>query len=148
MDPHLRNVSQQLKRFKAAFVRKDYNSCSDLLSQLKVLLTNIKLVSHCLRILKGHETSGIVSGESVVEKAVGLEKDDEVANGDSSMEKLIKSLYTTNSGRSNQAPAVDLESEQPTASASSTGDAGKIALGDDEANQPCSVADEKIPTPT
>ncbi|CAN7049538.1 unnamed protein product, partial [Brassica rapa subsp. trilocularis] len=44
----------------------------------------------------GHETSGIVSGESVVEKAVGLEKDDEVANGDSSMEKLIKSLYTTN----------------------------------------------------
>ncbi|KAL0794073.1 hypothetical protein Bca101_065450 [Brassica carinata] len=39
MDPQLTEVSQQLERFKAAFVRKDYNTCSDLLSRLKVLLT-------------------------------------------------------------------------------------------------------------
>ena len=38
MDPQLTEVSQQLERFKAAFVRKDYNTCSDLLSRLKVLL--------------------------------------------------------------------------------------------------------------
>lgn len=39
MDPQLTEVSQQLERFKAAFVRKDYNTCSDLLSRLKVLCT-------------------------------------------------------------------------------------------------------------
>ncbi|KAG7587648.1 Proteasome component (PCI) domain [Arabidopsis suecica] len=39
MDPQLTEVSQQFERFKAAFARKDYNTCSDLLSQLKVLLT-------------------------------------------------------------------------------------------------------------
>ncbi|WZZ05996.1 hypothetical protein YC2023_091917 [Brassica napus] len=159
-------------KFKAAFVRKDYNSCSDLLSQLKDLLAKLSAATFILKFcdvgmmsllwsvsVKGHETSGIVSGESVVEKAVGLEKDDEVANGDSSMENasVCFSLLSSpdndfagkeHSGSSNQAPAVDLESEQPTASASSTGDAGKIALGDEEANQPCSAADEKIPTPT
>ncbi|CAH8382560.1 unnamed protein product [Eruca vesicaria subsp. sativa] len=39
MDPQLTEVSQQFERFKAAFVRKDYSTCSDLLSRLKVLLT-------------------------------------------------------------------------------------------------------------
>lgn len=36
MDPQLTEVSQQFERFKAAFVRKDFNTCGDLLSQLKV----------------------------------------------------------------------------------------------------------------
>ncbi|CAH2080260.1 unnamed protein product, partial [Thlaspi arvense] len=32
-------VSQQFERFKAAFTRKDFDTCTNLLSQLKVLLT-------------------------------------------------------------------------------------------------------------
>ncbi|KAL5699857.1 26S proteasome non-ATPase regulatory subunit 8 A [Ranunculus cassubicifolius] len=39
MDPRLTEVSQFLERFKAAFVRNDLDSCTNLLSQLKVLLT-------------------------------------------------------------------------------------------------------------
>ncbi|OMO81632.1 SAC3/GANP/Nin1/mts3/eIF-3 p25 [Corchorus olitorius] len=35
-------VSQQFERFKAAFVRKDYDICSNLLSQLKVSLTKFR----------------------------------------------------------------------------------------------------------
>ena len=44
MDPQLTEVSQQLERFKAAFVRKDYNTCSDLLSRLKVCTTLSTLI--------------------------------------------------------------------------------------------------------
>ena len=40
---------------------------------------------------------------------------------------------------SNKAPVVDLKSGQPTAFASSAGDAAKIALGNDGANQPGSA---------
>lgn len=36
MDPKLREVSQGLERFKAAFVRSDFDTCTKLLSQLKV----------------------------------------------------------------------------------------------------------------
>ncbi|CDY65958.1 BnaC09g54070D [Brassica napus] len=39
----------------------------------------------------------------------------------------------------NKAPVVDLKSGQPTAFASSAGDAAKIALGNDGANQPGSA---------
>ncbi|XP_074579932.1 26S proteasome non-ATPase regulatory subunit 8 homolog A-like [Curcuma longa] len=39
MDPQLVEVTQLFERFKAAFVRKDFGSCNNLLSQLKVLLT-------------------------------------------------------------------------------------------------------------
>ncbi|XP_073003239.1 26S proteasome non-ATPase regulatory subunit 8 homolog A-like [Typha latifolia] len=39
MDPQLREVTQLLERFKAAFVRNDFATCTNLLSQLKVLLT-------------------------------------------------------------------------------------------------------------
>ncbi|CAN6905531.1 unnamed protein product [Brassica oleracea] len=42
-------------------------------------------------------------------------------------------------GNSNKAPVVDLKSGQPTAFASSAGDAAKIALGNDGANQPGSA---------
>ncbi|KAE9610658.1 hypothetical protein Lal_00029647 [Lupinus albus] len=42
MDPKLTEVSQIFNRFKAAFVRKDYDNCSNLLSQLKVLLTGFR----------------------------------------------------------------------------------------------------------
>ncbi|KAL3619169.1 26S proteasome non-ATPase regulatory subunit 8 A [Castilleja foliolosa] len=42
MDPKLTEVSQVFERFKAAFVRKDYDTCTKLLSQLKVLLTGFK----------------------------------------------------------------------------------------------------------
>ncbi|OMO57154.1 26S proteasome non-ATPase regulatory subunit Rpn12 [Corchorus capsularis] len=35
-------ASQQFERFKAAFVRKDYDTCSNLLSQLKVSLTKFR----------------------------------------------------------------------------------------------------------
>jgi len=37
MDPQLMEVSQQFERFKAAFIIKDFDTCSSLLSQLKVL---------------------------------------------------------------------------------------------------------------
>ncbi|CAN4127189.1 unnamed protein product [Withania somnifera] len=39
MDPKLIEVSQIFERFKAAFVRNDFDTCTRLLSQLKVLLT-------------------------------------------------------------------------------------------------------------
>ncbi|KAK8476153.1 hypothetical protein V6N13_020197 [Hibiscus sabdariffa] len=38
----LTEVSQLFERFKAAFVRKDFDTCTDLLSQLKVLLTKFR----------------------------------------------------------------------------------------------------------
>ncbi|KAJ9706267.1 hypothetical protein PVL29_001677 [Vitis rotundifolia] len=38
MDPKLREVSQGLERFKAAFVRSDFDTCTKLLSQLKLKL--------------------------------------------------------------------------------------------------------------
>ncbi|KAK8698268.1 hypothetical protein V6N13_114393 [Hibiscus sabdariffa] len=38
----LTEVSQLCERFKAAFVRKDFDTCTDLLSQLKVLLTKFR----------------------------------------------------------------------------------------------------------
>ncbi|XP_022743328.1 26S proteasome non-ATPase regulatory subunit 8 homolog A [Durio zibethinus] len=42
MDPQLTEVSQLFERFKAASIRKDYDSCDNLLSQLKVLLTKFR----------------------------------------------------------------------------------------------------------
>ncbi|GMN31457.1 hypothetical protein TIFTF001_003265 [Ficus carica] len=42
MDPKLTEVSQLFERFKAAFVRKDFDTCTNLLSQLKVLLTGFR----------------------------------------------------------------------------------------------------------
>ncbi|KAM3321542.1 26S proteasome non-ATPase regulatory subunit 8 A [Capsicum chacoense] len=39
MDPKFTEVSQTFDRFKAAFVREDFDTCTRLLSQLKVLLT-------------------------------------------------------------------------------------------------------------
>ncbi|XP_022718549.1 26S proteasome non-ATPase regulatory subunit 8 homolog A-like isoform X2 [Durio zibethinus] len=42
MDPQLTEVSQLFQRFNAAFIRKDYDSCANLLSQLKVLLTKFR----------------------------------------------------------------------------------------------------------
>ncbi|KAJ4963878.1 hypothetical protein NE237_023817 [Protea cynaroides] len=42
MDPKLTEVSQLFERFKAAFVRNDIDTCTSLLSQLKVLLTGFK----------------------------------------------------------------------------------------------------------
>lgn len=39
MDPQLNEVSQLFARFKAAFTRNDFQTCTNLLSQLKVLLT-------------------------------------------------------------------------------------------------------------
>ncbi|KAF5478048.1 26S proteasome non-ATPase regulatory subunit 8 homolog A-like [Juglans microcarpa x Juglans regia] len=42
MDPKLAEVSQLFERFKAAFVRHDFDTCSILLSQLKVLLTQFR----------------------------------------------------------------------------------------------------------
>ncbi|TKY59611.1 26S proteasome non-ATPase regulatory subunit 8-like A [Spatholobus suberectus] len=42
MDPKLTEVSQLFDRFKAAFLRNDSDTCSNLLSQLKVLLTGFK----------------------------------------------------------------------------------------------------------
>ncbi|KAA8528212.1 hypothetical protein F0562_035537 [Nyssa sinensis] len=42
MDPKLTEVSQLFERFKAAFVRNDFDTCTKLLSQLKVLLTGFK----------------------------------------------------------------------------------------------------------
>ncbi|GMY04997.1 26S proteasome non-ATPase regulatory subunit 8 homolog A-like [Fagus crenata] len=42
MDPKLTEVSQLFQRFKAAFVRNDFDSCATLLSQLKVLLTQFR----------------------------------------------------------------------------------------------------------
>ncbi|XP_023552682.1 26S proteasome non-ATPase regulatory subunit 8 homolog A-like [Cucurbita pepo subsp. pepo] len=42
MDPKLTEVSQHFDRFKAAFVRHDNDSCSNLLPQLKVLLTGFR----------------------------------------------------------------------------------------------------------
>ncbi|CAL5437839.1 unnamed protein product [Camellia sinensis] len=42
MDPKLTEVSQLFERFKAAFIRNDFDTCSKLLSQLKVLLTEFR----------------------------------------------------------------------------------------------------------
>ncbi|XP_052209623.1 26S proteasome non-ATPase regulatory subunit 8 homolog A [Diospyros lotus] len=42
MDPKVTEVSQLFERFKAAFVRNDFDTCSRLLSQLKVLLTSFR----------------------------------------------------------------------------------------------------------
>ncbi|KAL7189136.1 hypothetical protein ACSBR1_038911 [Camellia fascicularis] len=42
MDPKVTEVSQLFERFKAAFIRNDFDSCSKLLSQLKVLLTEFR----------------------------------------------------------------------------------------------------------
>ncbi|KAJ1389715.1 Proteasome component [Sesbania bispinosa] len=42
MDPKLTEVSQLFDRFKAAFLRNDYDTCANLLSQLKVLLTEFR----------------------------------------------------------------------------------------------------------
>ncbi|XP_044477397.1 26S proteasome non-ATPase regulatory subunit 8 homolog A-like [Mangifera indica] len=42
MDPKLTEVSQRFDRFKAAITRKDYDSCTELLSHLKVLLTSFR----------------------------------------------------------------------------------------------------------
>lgn len=36
MDPQFTEVSQVFERFKAAFLRKDFETCNKLLSQLKV----------------------------------------------------------------------------------------------------------------
>lgn len=38
MDPRTTEVSQTFERFKAAFIRKDFDTCTNLLSQLKVTL--------------------------------------------------------------------------------------------------------------
>ncbi|XWS42907.1 hypothetical protein CRYUN_Cryun16bG0054700 [Craigia yunnanensis] len=42
MDPQLTEVLQLFERFKAAFIRNDYDSCANRLSQLKVLLTKFR----------------------------------------------------------------------------------------------------------
>ncbi|XP_031131347.1 26S proteasome non-ATPase regulatory subunit 8 homolog A-like [Ipomoea triloba] len=42
MDPKLTEVSQSFERFKAAFTRNDFDTCTTLLSQLKVMLTAFK----------------------------------------------------------------------------------------------------------
>ncbi|WJX53552.1 26S proteasome non-ATPase regulatory subunit 8 A [Trifolium repens] len=42
MDPKFTEVSQLFDRFKAAFLRNDFDSASNLLSQLKVLLTGFR----------------------------------------------------------------------------------------------------------
>ncbi|XP_073051937.1 26S proteasome non-ATPase regulatory subunit 8 homolog A-like [Primulina eburnea] len=42
MDPKMTELSQVFERFKAAFVRKDFDTCTKLLSQLKVSLTGYK----------------------------------------------------------------------------------------------------------
>lgn len=42
MDPKLTEVSQRFERFKAASLRKDFDSCITFLSQLKVLLTEFR----------------------------------------------------------------------------------------------------------
>ncbi|KAL2524932.1 26S proteasome non-ATPase regulatory subunit 8A [Abeliophyllum distichum] len=42
MDPKITEVSQVFERFKAAFTRNDFDKCTELLSQLKVLLTKLK----------------------------------------------------------------------------------------------------------
>lgn len=42
MDPKLTVVSQLFERFKAAFTRKDFDTCTELLSQLKVMLIEFK----------------------------------------------------------------------------------------------------------
>ncbi|GMQ05753.1 hypothetical protein CsSME_00050648 [Camellia sinensis var. sinensis] len=42
MDPKLTEVSQLFERFKADFIRNDFDTCSKLLSQLKVLLTEFR----------------------------------------------------------------------------------------------------------
>ncbi|KAF3448738.1 hypothetical protein FNV43_RR09451 [Rhamnella rubrinervis] len=42
MDPKLTEVSQFFDRFKAAFVRKDFDTCTKLLSELKVKLTEFR----------------------------------------------------------------------------------------------------------
>ncbi|THG08519.1 hypothetical protein TEA_002152 [Camellia sinensis var. sinensis] len=42
MDPNLTEVSQLFERFKAAFMRNDFDTCDNLLSQLKVLLTKFR----------------------------------------------------------------------------------------------------------
>lgn len=36
MDPQITEVSQVFERFKAAYIRKDFDTCDRLLSQLKV----------------------------------------------------------------------------------------------------------------
>ncbi|ONI07505.1 hypothetical protein PRUPE_5G124300 [Prunus persica] len=42
MDPKLTEVAQLFERFKAAFVRNDFDTCSNFLSQLKVKLTEFR----------------------------------------------------------------------------------------------------------
>ncbi|CAL5442697.1 unnamed protein product [Camellia sinensis] len=42
MDSRLTEVSQLFERFKADFIRNDFDTCSKLLSQLKVLLTEFR----------------------------------------------------------------------------------------------------------
>lgn len=42
MDPQFTEVSQVFERFKAAFLRKDFETCNKLLSQLKVSFITYK----------------------------------------------------------------------------------------------------------
>ncbi|RAL41315.1 hypothetical protein DM860_010109 [Cuscuta australis] len=42
MDPNLTALSQSFERFKAALMRKDFDTCTGLLPQLKVMLTEFK----------------------------------------------------------------------------------------------------------
>ncbi|KAL0649108.1 hypothetical protein Bca4012_091799 [Brassica carinata] len=67
-----------------------------------------------------------------------------VAVGGMELPKCLEELAVTTSslalsGNRNKAPVVDLKSGQPIAFSSSAGDAAKIALGNDGANQPGSA---------
>jgi 26S proteasome regulatory subunit N12 len=42
MDPKLTEISQRLERFKAALIRSDFDTCTQLLCQLKIALTEFK----------------------------------------------------------------------------------------------------------
>lgn len=51
MDPRTTEVSQTFERFKAALIRKDFGTCTNLLSQLKVSLNlsmKIEIGCSCL----------------------------------------------------------------------------------------------------
>ncbi|KAG9154499.1 hypothetical protein Leryth_026279 [Lithospermum erythrorhizon] len=71
MDPNLTELCQLFDRFKAAFTRHDYETCSNLLTQLKVMLTGFKSLPPLFENTK-HAVQELTIARDIYEHAVVL----------------------------------------------------------------------------
>lgn len=72
MDPLLNEVSQIFERFKAALIRSDFNTCTNLLSQLKVPSFSLDLLILFFDFVKLFVTRLINSVGLVVKSEIGI----------------------------------------------------------------------------